>query len=275
MIDPAPILHWRPTLSLGWLIALLVWENWRPCFALFGSSEERGRHGLRNVALSLINVLMVSLLFAGAWSGIAAWSANHSIGVLHWLPLGGFLHAVFALLALDFWTYAWHRICHQVPMLWKFHAVHHADRCMDVTTSNRFHMVEIFLSSLLRIPLIALVGVHFGELVLYETVLQVCVQWQHANIRIPADWEHRISAVLITPGLHKVHHSNLQPETDSNYSSLLSIWDRWMGTRCVREDLERIQFGIDGEPSPNPNAETLSGLIRRPFGAGPEVERAE
>ena len=263
MIDPGSILRWRPTASLLWLAALLAWETWRPCFLLFRDPQERGLHAVRNLAMAALNLVLVSLVFAGSWSLTAGWSERHRVGVLHWLPLWPTLHALLALLAMDAWTYAWHRVSHRVPLLWRFHRVHHSDRHMDVTTANRFHAGEILLSSLLRIPLIAFIGIGFGELVLYETLLQACVQWQHANVRISTRWERWIGFVLVTPGLHKVHHSNRQPETDSNYASLLSVWDRWLGTRGWRDDPGQIQFGIEGETSMKP--ETLGGLLRRPM----------
>ncbi len=266
MIGFENLLQWRPLVSLLWLATLLVWETWRPCFQLFREPRERGLHAVRNIALAVLNVILISLVFAGTWSLIAKWSALHRVGLLHWFPLASWLHVLLAVLLLDGWTYAWHRISHQVPFLWRFHRVHHSDRHMDVTTANRFHFGEILLSSLLRIPLIALLGIEFGELVLYETLLQVCVQWQHANIRLSEPWERRLSRVVVTPGLHKIHHSNRRAETDSNYASLLSVWDQWLGTRHHREDLEQIQFGIDGESMDT--TETVNGLLRKPFQPG-------
>ena len=275
MIGLEELLHWRPLASALWLVVLLAWETWRPCFQLFREPRERGLHAVRNIAMAVLNVILISLVFASAWSFVANWSTIHHVGFLRWLPLVPRLHALLAFLLLDGWTYAWHRISHRVPFLWRFHRVHHSDRYMDVTTANRFHVGEILLSSLLRIPLIALLGIEFGELVLYETLLQVCVQWQHANIRLSESWERRLGWVLITPGIHKVHHSNHQIETDSNYASLLSIWDRWFGTRRRRDDIAAIAFGIEGEIDTQP--ETLAGMLRRPMeplragGPGPRI----
>lgn len=263
MIDPAPWLFWRPRLSLLWMGALLIWETREPCFAFFKDGTERGLHGLRNLALALINVLAVSLGFVSAWAGIAAWSESQRIGLLHWIPLWDWLHALMALLALDLWTYTWHRMSHRIPMLWRFHQVHHSDPAMDVTTANRFHFGEIALSSLLRIPVIALVGVRFGELVVYETLLQAVVQFQHANIALPVALEHSLRRWVVTPGMHKVHHSREQPETDSNYASLLSIWDHLFGSLRHREDLNAIQMGLKGQDAPA--QQTLSALLREPL----------
>ena len=263
MIDPTPWLFWRPRLSLLWMVALLIWETRHPFYVLFQDAEDRGKHALRNIALALLNALTVSIGFVSAWAAIAEWSESHRIGVLNWIPLWDWLHALLAILALDAWTYTWHRICHRVPMLWRFHQVHHSDPSMDVTTANRFHFGEIALSSLLRLPVIALVGVRFGELVVYETLLQAVVQFQHANIALPVAIEHSLRRFLVTPGMHKVHHSREQCETDSNYASLLSIWDRLLGSERHREDLESIRLGLDGQDTPE--HQNLRALLEQPM----------
>ena len=126
--------------------------------------------------------------------------------------------------------YAWHRINHRVPFLWRFHRVHHSDAQMDVTTASRFHTGEIALSSLLRIPLILALGVTAWQLVLYETMMFGVVQFHYANIALPPRAESVVSRVIVTPTMHKVHHSRWQPETDSNYSAMLSVWDRLFGS---------------------------------------------
>ncbi|MDX1531724.1 MAG: sterol desaturase family protein [Rhodothermales bacterium] len=166
-------------------------------------------------------------------------------------------------MVFDVWTYAWHRINHRVPFLWRFHRVHHADAEMDVTTASRFHVGELALSSALRIPLIVLVGVYAWELLLYETLMFAVVQFHHANVGLPARLDRALRAVIVTPAMHKVHHSRLQPETDSNYSSLFSWWDRLFRSFRLRERPEEIRFGLDafdGEAH-----RTLGGLLRMPL----------
>lgn len=141
--------------------------------------------------------------------------------------------------------------------------MHHSDPAMDVTTANRFHLVEILVSSVLRLAIVPLAGVRFEHLVIYETLLQVVVQWQHANVGIGHLGERLVSLVFVTPGLHKVHHSRYQPETDSNYSSLLSVWDRLFGSYRVRDDPEAIRFGLEGHDAPG--EQNLRGLMTSPF----------
>ncbi len=263
MTGAAELTRWRGFASLGWLVVLLAWETVAPFFPLFRSWRERGRHALRNVALGLANGLVTALVFAVAWKWVADSAAKHGFGLLNLGELPAWAHALLALLVLDLWTYWWHRVCHAVPLLWRFHRVHHSDAQMDVTTANRFHLGEIILSSVLRLPLLPLLGIHFGELVLYETLLQIVVQWQHANISLPPALERVLRLVVVTPGMHKVHHSRAQPETDSNYASLSSVWDTLFRSRRCRADLENILLGLEGKDSPGQQG--LTGLLRDPF----------
>jgi sterol desaturase/sphingolipid hydroxylase (fatty acid hydroxylase superfamily) len=146
---------------------------------------------------------------------------------------------------LDAWTYGWHWLNHRVPFFWRFHRWHHADRAMDVTTASRFHTGEIVLSSVFRVPVLALIGCSLGELALYELLLFAVVQFHHANIALPDRLDRGLRLVIVTPALHKVHHSVVRAESDSNYSSLFSWWDRVFRTlRLVREP-RRIVFGVE------------------------------
>jgi sterol desaturase/sphingolipid hydroxylase (fatty acid hydroxylase superfamily) len=138
---------------------------------------------------------------------------------------------------------------------------------MDVSTAGRFHVGEIVFSSLLRIPLILLLGVYAWELLLYETVMFAVVQFHHANIGVPPVLDRALRTVIVTPAMHKVHHSRLQVETDSNYSALFSFWDRLARSFKLRPDPRTIDFGLD--EFDEPRHETLPGLLRMPL-ANPE-----
>ena len=248
--------------------ALFVVEGVHPFFGFFrGRAAERRVHAARNLALGLVNALAVALVFAGLWVAVAAWADARGVGLLNVLRdragLPGWAHALFAVLLLDAWTYAWHRINHRIPLLWRFHRVHHADAEMDVTTASRFHVGELVLSSLLRVPLIALTGVYAWELVLYETALFAVVQFHHANVALPERLDRALRAFIVTPSLHKVHHSRWRPETDSNYSSLFSWWDRLFGTFRTRARLSDVRLGLDAFDAPE--HATLGGLLRMPF----------
>ena len=167
---------------------------------------------------------------------------------------------------MDGWTYGWHRLNHRVPFLWRFHRAHHSDAQMDVTTASRFHIGEILFSNCLRIPLILLLGIQLWELVLYETALLAVIQFHHANVGVPPRLDQLLRCFIVTPAMHKVHHSRWQPETDSNYSSLLSIWDRLFRSFRLRDDPRTIQFGLD--EFARPENQTLAGILKTPLKAG-------
>jgi sterol desaturase/sphingolipid hydroxylase (fatty acid hydroxylase superfamily) len=266
--DPAhleALRPWRGPASLLWLALLLTWESLAPFLPLFRGSAARLRHGLRNYGVAILNGLLAAVLFAWLWQWLAQWAERHGFGLLHWTNpwLSGWPRVLVAILLFDLWTYAWHRAAHVLPGLWQFHRMHHSDPQMDATTANRFHPVEILISSVLRLAVIPLLGLRFGEVVLYETLLQLLVQTQHANVAWPGPVERVLRLVFITPLMHKVHHSRLQPETDSNYGSLCSFWDRLFRSFRLRPDPERIQFGLDGYDTDA--QQTLRGLWRTPW----------
>ena len=214
-----------------------------------------------------LNAGLIALVFVGLWLTAAVWAEQHQFGLLNWLHLAAglpvWVHVVGALLLLDAWTYLWHRLNHIIPFLWRFHRVHHADPKMDVTTASRFHIGEIFFSSLLRIPLIALLGLHFWELLVYETAMFAVVQFHHANIALPERLDRVLRVLIVTPAMHKVHHSRWQPETDSNYSSLFSFWDRIGRSFRLRKDLSALRLGLDELDAPE--EQTFTGMLRTPF----------
>lgn len=252
------------------LLVLLLWESRRPFFNLFQQSQrQRGLHLVRNLALGGLNALLVAAVFVGLWVAATAWAEDRGVGLLNWMTLPGWAHALGAVLLFDAWTYLWHRINHRVTFLWRFHRVHHADAQMDVTTASRFHVGEILFSSVLRIPLIVLFGVYAWELLLYETLMFAVVQFHHANIALPPRLDRVLRWFIVTPGMHKVHHSRWQPETDSNYSSLLSCWDRLGRSFRTRERLEDLHFGL--EEFDREEDATIKGLLRMPL---VEVEKS-
>ncbi len=248
---------------MSWLLGLLLWETVAPYFRLFLTARARCQHGLRNVGLGALNAVVVALLFVWAWKAVAAVATQHQFGILNWLGLTGWPAALGAVLLFDCWTYWWHRAAHELPGLWRFHRVHHSDAQMDVTTANRFHLGEIGLSSVLRIAVIPLAGFQFWHVVLYETLLQACVQWQHANVGLPPALERALRGLIVTPGLHKIHHSREPADTDSNYASLLSVWDRLFGSFRLRPRMTEIRFGLTGMDADS--KQSIRGMIETPF----------
>ncbi len=259
----AEVERWRGLAAVLWLGALLVWEMRRPSRLLFPTARERLVHGGRNLLIGGSNSALTAILFAASWKAVAIWSAHHRFGLAHRFDGSGLSSTAVALLAFDLWTWLWHRLNHRFPLLWRFHRMHHSDPAMDVTSANRFHPGEIVLSSLLRLPVIALVGLGFETLVLYETAMLAVVQWHHANIALPARLDRLLRVLIVTPAMHKVHHSRVPAETNSNYAALLSVWDRIFDTWRERPDPREIRFGLAGFD--DTECQSLRGLLATPL----------
>ncbi len=251
MISANDITSYRFTLSVGMLALLLGWEMAQPFFAEFtrgpGVWKRRSLNATLNLGLGFLNGAVVAGIFVSLWAATTAWAELRDFGLLHSLPAQGPWRWMLAILLLDVWTYLWHRLNHTSRFLWRFHRLHHSDREMNVTTANRFHLGEIVLSSALRVPLLALLGVRLEQLALYETMLFAVVQFHHANVGLPEWLDGALRWVIVTPHLHKVHHSVVRAETDSNYSSLFSWWDRLFRTFRLSRDPRRIVFGVGDE----------------------------
>ncbi len=254
----------RQALSIGVLIILLLWESAAPYFGFFNhKGRQRLIHGTRNIAIGLINIFIVMAVFVSLWVMVMEWTRQHNFGLLNSVSLPSGFHIIGAILLLDLWTYWWHRFNHSLPFLWIFHKVHHSDPLMDVTTANRFHLGEIVLSSILRIPLLLITGVTLGEFVLYEIIMFANTQVHHANIGFPEKVDRLLRIFFTSPAMHKVHHSRVPSETNSNYTSLLSIWDRIFFSFRLQRQPESIQYGLNDTDSSE--QQTMKGLILMPL----------
>lgn len=212
-------------------------------FALFATLEAllprrkrmqpRTRRWSTNLTIVLIDsaflrliALAVPLLAVGA----AADAAANGWGLLNVLALPAWSELVIAVLMLDFAIWAQHLISHKVPLFWRFHRMHHADRDFDVSTALRFHPFEIGASMLLKIALVYLLGPSVLAVVVFEVLLNGTAMFNHANMRLPVGLDAFVRRLLVTPDMHRVHHSVISEETNSNYGFALAVWDRAFGT---------------------------------------------
>jgi sterol desaturase/sphingolipid hydroxylase (fatty acid hydroxylase superfamily) len=242
------------------LLALFwCWETWRP---YFGQQEGRVRHAGHNLAIALFNTVILGLVFGFVTATVAGWSEHHEYGLLNVLGLDGRLRFMLALVLLDGWMYVWHRANHSMPFLWCFHRMHHSDQHMDVTTATRFHLGEHLGAAVLRLGLIPLLGFEVWNLVVYDTLVIAITQFHHADISI-GRWDRWLRWLIVTPYMHKVHHSNWRAETDSNYSTVLSMWDRLFGSFRMRSDPKSLVFGL-GEFT-GPGWQSWWGMMKTPF----------
>jgi sterol desaturase/sphingolipid hydroxylase (fatty acid hydroxylase superfamily) len=248
----------KSAVTIGLFVIFGCWQAWLPFFPL----RDLPRHALRNVTVALLNTVVLGLAFGSAIVLTADWTLRHQVGLLNFLEVGEAARLVLALLSLDFWTYGWHRLNHAVPLLWRCHRMHHADDRMDVTTATRFHLGELAASALLRLGLTPLLGFTIEHLILYDSLLLAVTLFHHANLSI-GRCDHWLGWLIVTPFLHKVHHSRWRPRTDSNFASVLSLWDRLFGTLRERDDPTTIRFGLDDFSEEK--WQTIGGMLITPF----------
>ncbi|ORU94145.1 MAG: Sterol desaturase [Cycloclasticus sp. symbiont of Bathymodiolus heckerae] len=258
-IDPM----FKPILVAVVLATLWVIEAIAPMFRF---KDGRLTHDTSNIALGVINAILAGLIFSGLVLGVTAWAAEQQFGLLHWLELGSPIELIIGLLVFDCWQYWWHRINHVIPFLWRFHAVHHSDAAMDASSAVRFHTVEILYSSAIRLLILPLIGLSIEHLLVYELILLPIILFHHSNIAIPAELDKVLRIFIVTPRIHWVHHSHIQQETDSNYSSLLSVWDRLFGSFRLRDDPQNIRLGL-GDKFDQTQWNSLLGALKQPFNA--------
>jgi len=217
-MDTRELLSIQSGIVVGVLVILWLLES---CLPLLVGRRHRYRHALRNLVIGAINLAVTGLLFAAAVAA-AAWAERARFGLLHQFAAPLWLKLPLALLLFDAWMYLWHRANHRVPFLWRFHRMHHSDPDMDVTTALRFHFGEITLSSALRLATVPLLGLALWQVILYETILLPVIAFHHSNVALPERFDRILRAVIVSPNMHRVHHSDWQPETDSNYASIFS-----------------------------------------------------
>jgi sterol desaturase/sphingolipid hydroxylase (fatty acid hydroxylase superfamily) len=263
LIQQASDIDLARAVRFGAPVALLTlfwcWETWRP---FFGSRAGRLTHALRNLAIALFNSVLLGLVFGSLTVATAEWAGLASFGLLHLADFAPPLRFALALILLDAWMYVWHRANHMIPILWRFHRMHHTDRHVDVTSATRFHLGEHVGAALLRLGVIALAGIEVWHLVVYDTLVIAITQFHHADISL-GRWDRRLRWLIVTPYMHKVHHSDWQPETDSNYSVVLSIWDRLAGTFRMRVHPRTIVFGL--ADFSDPTWQTWWGMWKTPL----------
>ena len=219
-----------------------------------------------NLALVVLNSIVVRLLFPLAAVSFAALAAARGWGLFNTVELPFWLALVLSVVALDLIIYLQHVMFHAVPALWRLHRVHHADLDFDVTTGARFHPVEIALSMLIKLAAIALLGAPAMAVLLFEVFLNAAAMFNHSNVRIPSAVDRALRWLIVTPDMHRIHHSVVRRETDSNFGFNLSWWDRILGT--YRPDpvagQEAMVIGIPEFRDPAQCA-TLTGMLALPF----------
>lgn len=253
------------TLRLGVFLALLavlaIAERAWPCR---GDAALRPRQAT-NLALMLLDTALVRVLFpflAVAW---AQQVSAQSFGLLPLLGLPSWAALVLAFLLLDLAIYWQHRLFHRLPLLWRLHRVHHCDIAFDVSLAVRFHPLEVVASMLIKFAVIAAIGAPAWAVLAFEIALSAGSLFTHADLRLPAAVERRLRWLLVTPDLHRVHHSVRRVETDSNFGFHLSCWDRLFGSFCSRPAQPQETMPIGLSQFRAPREQGLLALLGNPF----------
>jgi len=231
----------RMIFSLSVIVIIYFLEGAIPYYK---NRMSRIDHALPHIFLSVINGVLTGVIFAGITAAVVLIAENSQAGFLNMGTMPVFLRGTLAFIFLDLWMYVWHRINHRIRFLWRFHRVHHNDPEMDVTTVLRFHPLEITFFSILNLGVILLVGFKVYNLIIYRLSMQPVISFHRSNVYLPKRWDDLLCLGLVTPNMHRVHHSQVWDETNFNYSSFFSFWDRLFRTFKKREDVEKIDFGI-------------------------------
>lgn len=234
--------HYRTGLLVAGLLILWVAEGAIPRIRF---RYNRYRHAGTNLFFTLTTAL-VNLAFAFMIVKAADWTAAERFGLLYLVQLPVWLHCLLAVMMMDF-IGAWlvHFIQHKIAWMWHFHKIHHTDTAVDATTALRHHPVESLFRVVALLVAILTMGVPIWMVMFYQSLSALMSQFNHANIHLPHWLDKGLSWVIVSPDMHKVHHSRYQPETDSNYANIFSIWDRLFGTFVTVKDTTSLRYGLD------------------------------
>ncbi len=247
----------------GMLLVMALWEVLAPRRALTVSKAVRWAN---NLGIVFFNSFLLRLLFPAAAVGVAAFAAEHGWGLFNYYDLPFWLAAVLSVVAMDFIIYLQHVMVHAVPLLWRLHRMHHADLDYDVTTGARFHPIEIILSMLIKFATIVVLGPPVVAVVIFEIVLNATAMFNHGNVRLPLGLDRVLRLFLVTPDMHRVHHSVEDDEANCNFGFSLPWWDRLFGTYRAqpRGGHEGMTIGIHKFRTPK-EASWLPGMLLLPF----------
>ena len=253
----------RLSCFFGVLGLMALWELVAPRRALTASKALRWAS---NLSLVVLNSVLLRLLFPAAAMGMALLAAERHWGLLNNVSLPAGLEIIAAVVALDFAIYLQHVLFHAVPSLWRLHRVHHADLDFDVTTGARFHPIEIVLSMLIKFAVIAVLGPAPLAVLIFEVLLNATAMFNHSNVRISVRLDRVLRWLVVTPDMHRVHHSIEDHETNSNIGFNLPLWDRLFGTYKDQPDAghDGMTIGIRDLRAPR-LAAALPGMLWLPF----------
>ncbi|MFD2565813.1 sterol desaturase family protein [Pseudotenacibaculum haliotis] len=255
-----PSLH-RSIILVGGITFFWLLEGALP---LFRFSYHKWKHAFPNLFFTATTVV-INFALAFLLLSTADWVKANDFGIINWLPeMSTGAKIVLGVLLLDFFgAYLPHLVEHKVKPLWMVHLVHHTDHKVDTTTANRHHPLESMIRFTFTLFGVFIIGTPIAIVMLYQSMSLIFTQFTHANIKMPKRLDKVLSYVIVSPDMHKIHHHNLLPYTDSNYGNIFSVWDRLLGTYMYL-DREKIVYGVDTFPDEKINS-NLWELLKQPF----------
>ena len=235
----------RLGLSTGGILVFLLLElaiPYRP------STVSKPKRWAINIGMSLMNSILLTVIFRGAIIASAAYAQSQNAGVLNMLDFPQWFRVLATLVFMDFMLYVWHLLNHEMPLLWRFHRVHHADLNMDVSTATRFHIGELMISAVIKMGLVYFIGADLLAVIIFESALVLSAQFHHSSLRVPVWFEKYFWILFVPPSMHRIHHSVVIKERNTNYGTVFSLWDRFFGTMRSGLDQDRIKIGVGAYP---------------------------
>lgn len=251
----------RSIILVGGLAFFWLLEGALP---LFKFDYKKWKHAFPNLFFTATTVI-VNFALAFLLLKTADWVQINEFGIINWLPeMPLWLYVLLGVLFLDFFgAYLAHFVEHKIKPLWMIHLVHHTDHKVDTTTANRHHPLESMIRFVFTLLGVLIAGTPIAIIMIYQSMSLVFTQFTHANIKLPKGIDKVLSFVIVSPDMHKIHHHNLLPYTDSNYGNIFSVWDRLFGTYLYL-DREKIVYGVDTFPDEKTNG-NLWELLKQPF----------
>lgn len=265
MIDTSWVTQYEANIRISvYFLVLIAMGTWEHFSTALPYRQHKAQRWFNNISLSWIGGLCVRLILPTTAVGVALFVTQHQIGILNPLPF--WLKCLLSLVLLDALIYWQHRLFHKYPILWRLHSTHHFDTEVDASTGARFHPIEIILSMLIKIGAISILGCPPLAVLLFEVILNTTATFNHSNIRLPKRLKRFLQCWLITPEVHRIHHSINPIETHSNYGFCLSIWDKLFNTYRSKPLVREADMSL-GLPniSQELKSQSLVALLAFPF----------
>lgn len=247
---------------VGVLLLCTLWENVLPRKVL---TVSRAFRWVNNLSLVALNSVVIALVLPIAAFQAAVIASEHQWGLFQVLSLPDWLNVLLSIILLDFVIYVQHVIFHRIPVLWKLHRMHHADLDIDVTTGARFHPIEILISMVIKIGAVFMLGVSPIAIVMFEIILNASAMFNHSNAKLALPVDAWLRKAIVTPDMHRVHHSVIQRETHSNFGFFLSVWDRMFSTYRAQPELGHEHVVIGLPDIRDKQEQRLDKLLTQPF----------